>query len=192
MTRRARIRTDAIAAVAAVATLFAAGTASAGPTVKKKAWSTYTQLVDVGGEAGWGVAAGFAVLPRFECGEGESFRLLALQGMPRQVESAAQGRDFAQLGEWRVVLPTGGVPYSASNPADVGIGELAAVGQGAHPAEIRFDAGHRLTPIGPGVPLFVRVVTSAPMPTVATFTVVLTGACGTDGAVVVQPPRVGP
>jgi hypothetical protein len=163
--------------------------AAAGPTVKKKAWSTYTQIVDVESPTPWGTVGGVGLLPSFSCPDGAQFRLMALQAFPSDVVPRSPGRPLDALGEWRVWIPLS-APYDPLTPAQRGIGGISVSGRGSAGGEVRFDGGLVLgTPLGNGVPDLVYVSTSAPGPGSATFTVVLTGACGTDGDVIVGRPR---
>lgn len=172
---------------AALALSFAlAPPAFAGPTVKKRAWSTTVLKVEVSAFAPWAAGYGSTVLPVFTCPAGETYRLMSMQVVPAwaSLDDDVALAALSQLGPWQAVLAFGVPPAPARENAVV-----AVAGVGAQGAEIRVEAGVELLPTSGGGQNQIAISTTRRGVRSAEFTVFLSGACGTPGEVVESPWR---
>ena len=170
---------------AGVALMLATAPAVAGPTVKKKAWTTHAAVHTVLPLPGWSHPRGSLRLPNFTCPAGEHFRLVSMQVSPFNATVARRTGmpGLADLGPWKVAIALGGVD-SDDGPR---VGAFTVASENAHSAEARVDGGIALVPLAPGFPIVVAVELANPGPIQAEFTVFLTGACGTAGDVGLEP-----
>ena len=172
---------------AALALSFAlAPPAFAGPTVKKRAWSTTVLKLNARSIAPWAPGHAEETLPTFTCPAGESYRLMSMVVVPSYASWVGKTglQALAELGSWRagigIGLPGGPLRENA---------EIAAAGEGARTVEVRVDAGVDLLPLAAGGPHVLAVETARTGLTNAIFHVFLSGACGTPGEVVESPWR---
>lgn len=157
--------------------LCAGGDANAGPTIKKRTWSTLQGTATAVRLAAWGAAAGGASIRAPACPAGETFLLTDVHVTPsggRYVadRSMRPSAGLAELGNWSAHIQT-----------DFGPAQTTVRGRGASDVTAQFPAG---LPVPRGFQEFpVEVYAEWPAPAVGApvlmaveYRITLSGGCG--------------